>query len=75
MFQGFGNGSPSFVAKQTHPGWDTWVTRKGSSQPEESFLAPSRVSTCRSTRSSTWSSLLRTNADGSVGVPGGTMHF
>jgi hypothetical protein len=34
---------------------------KGPSQMGESLLAPSLVSTRRSTRSSTWSSLLHTN--------------
>jgi hypothetical protein len=38
MFQGFKNGSPSFVAKRTHPGRQTWVTRKGPSQQGGEFV-------------------------------------
>jgi hypothetical protein len=32
MFHGRGTGSPSSVAKRTHPGRHTWITRKGPSQ-------------------------------------------
>jgi hypothetical protein len=32
MFQGFDSGSPSSVAKRTHPWRQTWVTWKGPSQ-------------------------------------------
>jgi hypothetical protein len=39
--QGFGNGSPSSVARWTHLGRQTWVTRKGPSQLGESLLPPS----------------------------------
>jgi hypothetical protein len=28
----FDSGSPSSLAKRTHPGWQTWVTQKGPSQ-------------------------------------------
>jgi hypothetical protein len=45
MFQGFDNGSPSYTARRTHPGRQTWVTRKNPSQPGESLLVPSLVST------------------------------
>jgi hypothetical protein len=38
MFQGFKNGSPSSVAKRTHPGRQTWVTRKGPSQQGGEFV-------------------------------------
>jgi hypothetical protein len=61
MFHGCGTGSPSSVAKRTHPGQHTQVTRKGPSQLGENLFMPSRVRIRRSTRSSTWSSLLCTN--------------
>jgi hypothetical protein len=61
MFQGFGSGSPSSVVKRTHLGQYTWVTRKGPSHLGESLLVPSWLRTRRSTRSSTWSSMLLTN--------------
>jgi hypothetical protein len=32
MFQGFGSGSQSSIAKRMHPGWHTWVIWKGPSQ-------------------------------------------
>jgi hypothetical protein len=60
MFHGCGTGSPSFVAKRTHSGRHTWVTRKGPCQQGESLFMPSRLSTHWTTRSSTWSSLLHT---------------
>jgi hypothetical protein len=61
MFHGCGTGSPSSVAKQTHLGRHTRVTRKGPSQPGENLFMPSQLRIRRSTRSSTWSSLLCTN--------------
>jgi hypothetical protein len=45
MFQGLGRGSPSVVARQTHPGRHTSVTLKGPSQLGESLWSPSRFST------------------------------
>jgi hypothetical protein len=53
MFHGRGTGSPSSVAKQTHPGRHTQVTRKGPSQLRESLFMPSQLRIRRSTRSST----------------------
>jgi hypothetical protein len=61
MFHGRGTGFPSSVAKRMHLGRHTRVTRKGPSQLGESLFMPSRLRIRRSTRSSTWSSLLRTN--------------
>jgi hypothetical protein len=61
MFHVHDTSSPSSVAKWTHPGRHTWVTRKGPSQLGQSLFMPSRLRTRRSTRSSTLSSLLRTN--------------
>jgi hypothetical protein len=61
MFHGHGTGSPFSVAKRTHPGRHTWVTRKGPSQQVESLFMSSQLSIHRRTRSSTWSSLLRMN--------------
>jgi hypothetical protein len=61
MFHGRGTGSPSSVAKRTHPRRHTRVAQKGPSQLGESLFMPSRLRIRRSTRSSTWSSLLRTN--------------
>jgi hypothetical protein len=56
MFHGRGTGSPSSIAKRTHPGRHTCVTRKGPSQQGESLFMPSQLSTRLRTRSSTWSS-------------------
>jgi hypothetical protein len=61
MFHGCGTGSPSSVARRTHIERHTRVTRKGPSQLGESLFMPSRLRIRRSTRSSTWSYLLRTN--------------
>jgi hypothetical protein len=61
MFQGLGRGTPSVVARQTHPGRHTSVTLKGPSQLGESLWSPSRFSTRLRTRSPTLSSLLCTN--------------
>jgi hypothetical protein len=33
MFHRLGSGSPFSLARRTHPGWQTWVTQKGPSQP------------------------------------------
>jgi hypothetical protein len=61
MFQGLGRGSPSVVARRTHPGRHIFVTLKGPSQLGESLWSPSRFSTRLRTRSPTRSSLLCTN--------------
>jgi hypothetical protein len=61
MFQGLGRGTPSVVARRTHPGQHTSVTLKGPSQLGESLWSPSRFSTCLRTRYLTLSSLLCMN--------------
>jgi hypothetical protein len=43
MLHGRGTGSPSSVARRTHPGRHTRVTRKGPSQLGESLFIPSRL--------------------------------
>jgi hypothetical protein len=61
MFQGLGRGSPSAVARRTHPGRHTSVTLKGPSQLGERLWSPYRFSTCLRTRSLTLSFLLCTH--------------
>jgi hypothetical protein len=51
MFQGFGRGIPSAMAKRTHPGRHTSVTLKGPSQLEGSLWSPSRFRIRLRTRS------------------------
>jgi hypothetical protein len=61
MFHGLGSCMPSSVAKRTDPGRHTFIILKGPSQLEESLCRPFRFRIRLKTRSSTRSSLLRTN--------------
>jgi hypothetical protein len=61
MFQGLGRGTPSVVARRTHPGRYISVTLKGPSQLGESLWSPFQFNTRLRTRSPTLSYLLCPN--------------
>jgi hypothetical protein len=75
MYHGFGSGVPSSSARWTHPGRQTYVTQKGSSQRGRACASLHEKVRVRAPDHPLGTAYYAQTTGGSTRAPGDTVHF